>query len=59
MIEIIRSIRNVRARYKVEAAKQIEAWVYADELLPQISSQAEAIKTLARVNPLAIAPRRE
>ena len=59
VIEIIRSIRNVRARYKVEAAKQIEAWVYADELLPQISSQAEAIKTLARVNPLAIAPRRE
>ncbi len=59
VIEIIRSIRNVRARYKVEAAKQIEAWVYADELLPQISSQAEAIKTLARVNPLAIAPRKE
>ncbi len=59
VIEIIRSIRNVRARYKVEAAKQIEAWVYADELLPQISSQAEAIKTLARVNPLAVAPRRE
>ncbi len=59
VIEIIRSIRNVRARYKVEAAKQIEAWIYADELLPQISSQAEAIKTLARVNPLAVAPRRE
>jgi len=59
VIEIIRSIRNVRARYKVEAAKQIEAWVYADELLPQISSQAEAIKTLARVNPLAVAPRGE
>ena len=59
VIEIIRSIRNVRARYKVEAAKQIEAWVYADELLPQISSQAEAIKTLARVNPLVVAPRKE
>jgi len=59
VIEIIRSIRNVRARYKVEATKQIEAWVYADELLPQISSQAEAIKTLARVKPLAIAHRKE
>jgi len=27
--------------------------------LPQVSSQAEAIKTLARVNPLVVAPRKE
>lgn len=59
VIEIIRSIRNVRAQYKVEAAKQIEALVYSDKLLPQISSQAEAIEMLARVNPLTIVHRKE
>jgi valyl-tRNA synthetase len=59
VIEIIRSIRNVRAQYKVEAAKQIEALVYTDKLLPQISSQAEVIEMLARVSPLTIAHRKE
>ena len=58
VIELIRSIRNVRAQYKVEAARRIEALVYTDELLPGISSQAKAIETLARVSPLAIAPRK-
>jgi valyl-tRNA synthetase len=59
VIEIIRSIRNVRAQYKVEAAKQIEALVYTGELLPQISSQAKVIEPLARVNPLTIAHRKQ
>ena len=59
VIEIIRSIRNVRAQYKVEAAKQIEALVYTDKLLPQISAQAEVIAMLARVSPLTIAHRKE
>jgi len=54
VIEIIRSIRNARAEYKVEPAKWIEARVYADGLLPAISSQAKAIETLARVRPLTI-----
>jgi valyl-tRNA synthetase len=59
VIEIIRSIRNVRAQYKVEAAKQIEALVYTDKFLPQISAQAEVIEMLARVSPLTIAYRKE
>ncbi len=58
VIEIVRSIRNVRAQYKVETSRRIEARVYTDELLPGISSQAKAIETLARVSPLAIAPRK-
>lgn len=57
VIEIIRSIRNVRAEYKVEPAKWIEARVYVDGLLPAISSQAKAIETLARVRPLTILER--
>ena len=59
VIEIIRSIRNVRAQYKVEAAKQIEALVYTDKLLSQISAQAEVIEMLARVSLLTIAHRKE
>jgi len=57
--EIIRSIRNVRAQYKVEPGKWIEAQIYADELLSGIASQAKIIETLARTHPLAISSRSE
>ncbi len=59
IIEIVRSIRNVRAQQKVKADKWIEARVYADDLLPYITAQAKAIQTLARVHPLAILNRQE
>jgi len=59
IIEIIRSIRNVRTQQKVKADKWIEARVYADDLLPYITAQAKAIETLARVHPLAILNRQE
>lgn len=54
VIEIIRCIRNARAQYKVEPVKWIQARVYADGLLPAISSQSKAIETLARVRPLTV-----
>ncbi len=59
VIEIIRSIRNARAQYKVKPTKWIEAQVYADELLPKLILQREIIEKLARVRPLAILTRRE
>ncbi len=59
VIEIIRSIRNARTQQKVRADKWIEGQVYADDLLPYIAAQAKAIKTLARVHPLAILDRQE
>jgi valyl-tRNA synthetase len=59
IIEIVRSIRNVRAQQKVKADKSIEARVYADDLLLYITAQAKAIQTLARVHPLAILNRQE
>jgi len=59
IIEIVRSIRNVRAQQKVKADKWIEAQVYGDDLLPFITAQAKAIQTLARVHPLAILNRQE
>ncbi len=53
IIEITRSIRNVRAQYKVESAQWIEAQIHTDTLLRQtIAPYAEAIKTLARANPI-------
>ena len=51
LIEIIRSIRNARAQYKVENTRWIEAQIYTGKLTPAITPYAEAIKTLARANP--------
>jgi valyl-tRNA synthetase len=53
IIEIIRSIRNIRAQYKVESARWIEAQIHTDSSLRQaITPYAEAVKTLARANPI-------
>ena len=53
IIEIIHSIRNARAQYRVESTRWIEAQVYADSSLGQaIAPYTEAIKTLARANPV-------
>jgi valyl-tRNA synthetase len=57
VIEIIRSIRNARAQYKVAPSRWIEAQVYADDLLPHIISQAKIIETLGHAHPLTILPR--
>jgi len=52
IIEIIHSIRNARAEYKVASAKWIEAHIYADELTSAIAPYSQAIQTLARVKPV-------
>ncbi len=57
VIEITRSIRNIRAEYKVEPARWIEAKIYADELKPALVSYSQAIQTLARVRPIAFLDR--
>jgi valyl-tRNA synthetase len=55
IIEIIRSIRNIRAQYKVESTRWIEARIYAgDAQSERISRYAEAIKSLARANPVNV-----
>jgi len=59
VIEIIRSIRNVRAQYKVKTTRWIEARVYADELLSGLITQANIIETLAKVQPLTILGRQK
>jgi valyl-tRNA synthetase len=57
LIEIVRSIRNARAEYKVATPKWIEGHVYANELEPALNAQAEAISVLSRTRPLTISSR--
>ena len=52
VIEIIRSIRNVRAQYKVESTRWIEAQIYAGRLTSVISPHSQTIETLARARPV-------
>jgi valyl-tRNA synthetase len=49
VIEIIHSIRNTRAQYKVDKAVWIEAQIYADKFTSALSPYTETIQTLARV----------
>ncbi len=48
LIEIVRSVRNTRAEYEVEAGRLIEASIYAGALAPLLQPYAGAIETLAR-----------
>jgi valyl-tRNA synthetase len=57
IIEIVRSIRNVRAQYKVKPNKWIEGRVYTGELLPSLVAGASMIEQLAKARPLAILDR--
>ncbi|GAH79247.1 unnamed protein product, partial [marine sediment metagenome] len=59
VIEIIHSIRNARAQYKVESTRWIEAQVYAGELTPAITPYSQVIQTLARARPVTFLARRE
>jgi valyl-tRNA synthetase len=59
VIEVVRSIRNVRAQYKVKPSKWIEARVYTGELLSSLTAEASIIETLAKVRPLKILGRQE
>jgi valyl-tRNA synthetase len=53
VIEIVRSIRNVRAEHKVEPSRWIEARVYSGELTTALAMHAASIETLARVKPVS------
>jgi valyl-tRNA synthetase len=59
VIEIVCSIRNIRAQYKVKPNRWIEAQVYVDELLSSLVAQANIIETLAKVRPLTILSRQK
>jgi valyl-tRNA synthetase len=50
--EIIRSVRNARAEYKVENTKWIETQIYAGELKSAITLYSQTIQTLAKAMPV-------
>jgi valyl-tRNA synthetase len=50
VIEIVRSIRNVRAQYNIKAKKLIDANIYIKQLKPAITAYTHVIQKLARVN---------
>jgi valyl-tRNA synthetase len=54
VIEIVRSIRNIRAQYKVKPSRWIEARVYTGELLSSLIPQTGMIEILAKTRPLTI-----
>jgi len=54
IIEIIHSIRNARAQYKVEATKWVETQIYCGELTPAIAPYSQTIQTLARARPVTL-----
>ncbi|HLZ08048.1 MAG TPA: class I tRNA ligase family protein, partial [Chloroflexota bacterium] len=53
-IDVIRSIRNVRSEYKVDAGKRIPAGIVAGDRLAGLERQRRIIETLARVGPFDI-----
>jgi valyl-tRNA synthetase len=54
VMEIVRSIRNMRAQYKVESTRWIAAKIYAPAAeLAAVSRYADAVKSLARANPVS------
>ena len=52
LIEIIHSLRNVRAQYKVEMNRWIEARVYAGDQTDAIKPYIDAIQSLGRSRPV-------
>jgi len=54
LIEIVHSIRNARAQYKVESAKWIEAQVYAGSLASELERYTKTIEVLARAKPVTL-----
>jgi len=59
IIEIIHSIRNARAQYKVESTRWIEAQIYAGKFKPAITPYSQVIQTLARVRPVTFLDSRQ
>jgi valyl-tRNA synthetase len=54
IIETTHAIRNVRAQYKVEPQRWVEAIIHAGDTVSQsLLPYADAIKTLARANPVS------
>ena len=54
VIEVVRAIRNLRAEFRIQPSQPLEALVDAPEIGQVFESEAEVIRTLARVEPLRL-----
>ena len=52
VIEIIHSIRNVRAQYRVASNRWVAAQIYAARLTPTLKAYSDTIQSLARAKPV-------
>ena len=55
VIEMVRAIRNLRAEFRIEANRNVEAIVDAPDIEKVIESESAAIVALAQVDPLIMA----
>jgi valyl-tRNA synthetase len=56
VMDIVRSLRNTRAEHRVDIGKSIEATVYTDNLLSEITARTDIIGRLAKTT-LSVLPR--
>jgi len=59
VMEVVRTIRNARAEYKVDPGKWIESSVYAGNHQAELKGKAAVIQILAKTRPLHILPRNQ
>jgi len=58
LVEIVRSIRNARAQYKVAEDKWVEAQVHSDNLISSIKPYLDTVQTLAHAKPVTFVGKR-
>jgi valyl-tRNA synthetase len=54
VIEMVRSIRNLRAEFRIQPSQRIEAIVEAPTIRSVVEAEANTIRTLAQVDPLRV-----
>jgi valyl-tRNA synthetase len=54
VIEMVRAVRNLRAEFRIKPNESVEAVVDAPEVRRVIEAEADAIKTLAQIDPLTL-----
>ena len=59
VIELVRTIRNLRAEFRIPVSQSLEAFVDAPGIAGVVEAEAGAIKRLARVEPLTVGHNRE
>ena len=54
IVEIVRAVRNIRAEFRIDATRPVEAIIDAPEIAETVEGEEQAIKTLAHIDPLRV-----